>query len=136
MYNYVTQHIFVEYGFVEALPRRWVFHVDTEGGNRWRDEFLIVEVDDDPEDSTKLTFDWHYDTPTEEQIEWIEEQLERLQKLDDALKKGVEKLKSEHEKFTITEYHRAYKEALQLALDHQDDEVSEKTVVFDEYDEL
>ena len=143
MYEYVTPHILKDYGFVEAYPRRWIFQVDKNGKKRDAEEFLYVEIDEEEVDSgKKLVFDWHYDTPNEAQVEWIERQLKRLRGLDSVVKDGVESLSSSHEKFTITEYHRAYKEVMELALEHKDDEVSKKTVVFDEddnnggYDEL
>jgi uncharacterized protein YaaR (DUF327 family) len=129
MYDYVTPHIVKDYGFVEAYPRRFIFHVDSQGSQRYQEEFLYVEVDED--DSGKKLFDWHFITPSKQQLEWIQNQLSRLEGLEDYIQKETDKLKSDHERNTIRTFHEAYKEAFKLALEHKDDEVSTKTVHFD-----
>ena len=133
MYDYVTPHILMDFGFVEMYPRRFIFHVDSQGNKRYSDEYLYVEIDEDSTEGQK-TFDWHYETPTEAQLDWIQTQLTRLEGLDEYIQKETEKLSSDHEKGTIRTFHEAYKEAFRLALQHKDDEVSTKTVLFDEDD--
>jgi len=135
-YTYITQHILMDYGFVEAYPRRFIFHVDAQGTSRYEDDFLTVEIDEDPDDPSKHVLDWHYLRPTEAQLEWISNQLKRLESLEDTMKKGLTDLTSEHEKNTIETYYYAYKEAFELSLKHKDDEISNKTtIVYDEDDD-
>lgn len=117
----------MDYGFVEAYPRRFVFHVDAEGGYRRKAEFLTVEIDEDPEDPSKRTFDWHFRTPTDAQIHWINTQLNRLKDMEYNMEKGLEALPEGHEKTTILNYYLAYREALQLAFAHRNDKVSKNT---------
>jgi hypothetical protein len=120
---------------VEAYPRRFIFNVDKRGTRKHKDEFLTVEIDEDPENLATHTFDWHYRTPTELQLKWISFQLERLKSLADVVKEGLAELSSEHEKNTIDTYYHAYMEAFQLALVHKDDAVSSRTTIFDDDEE-
>jgi hypothetical protein len=131
-YTYITPHILMDYGFVEAYPRRFLFEVDSHGGKRFRQEYLIVEIDEDPENPDKAALEWHYNTPNEDQLEWIARQLKRMELIEDLVKRGLVDVTSEHEKNTLETFYNAYKEAFELALHHQEDEVSSRTTVFDE----
>jgi len=135
-YDYVTQHILKDYGFVEAYPRRFLFHVDANGEEYDEDQYLSVEIDEDSEDPSKRVFDWHFLTPSEAQLQWIRRQLKHLLSVEEEVEKGAEELTSEHEKNTILTFHRAYKEAFELSLIHKDDPVSTKTTyeIFDDED--
>lgn len=135
-YGYITQHILMDYGFVEGYPRRFSFHVDQQGGKRRQDDFLVVEIDEDPDHPGTNILDWHFATPTPAQLEWISRQLQRLESMEDTIQTGLADLTSDHEKNTIDTYYRAYKEAFELALAHKDDPVSTKTSFPDYEDEL
>lgn len=134
-YTYITPQILMDYGFVEAYPRRFMFEVDSYGGKRNRNEYLIVEIDEDPDTPGKAVLEWHYNTPSEAQLDWISRQLKRLESLDDVVKKGLAEVTSEHEKYTLETFYNAYKEAFELALHHKEDEVSDRTTVFDGEDD-
>lgn len=117
----------MDYGFVEGYPRRFVFHVDDEGGKRNRAEFLVVEIDEDPNDSSKKLFEWHFRAPSHAQLHWIRHQLARLKGMENKMEKGLEELPEGHERSTIEAYYNAYMEALELAMVHKDDEESDNT---------
>ena len=59
----------------------FMFEVDSHGGKRYHNEFLIVEIDEDAE-TGKVALEWHYNTPNEEQVDWITRQLKRLESLE------------------------------------------------------
>ncbi|KAG7366650.1 SET methyltransferase domain containing protein [Nitzschia inconspicua] len=126
-YSYITQHILMDYGFVEAYPRRFIFHVDAKGTDRNNKQFLIVEIDEDPEDPTKRTFEWHFRKPTDAQLHWIYNQLSRLKDMEFTMEEGLKALPDGHEKDTILAFYLAYREAFQLAMVHKDDDVSDNT---------
>jgi hypothetical protein len=126
-YSYITQHILADYGFVEGYPRRFIFHVDTQGTKRYRREYLVVEIDEDPNDPTKRVLEWHFRTPSDAQVHWIHDQLDRLKDMKYAMDKGLRALPKGHERSTIEAYYLAYREALQLAFAHRDDDVSQNT---------
>lgn len=117
----------MDYGFVEGYPRRFIFHVDSNGNYMNRGDFLLVEIDEDPEDPTKRTFDWHFRVPTDAQLHWIYNQLSRLKDMESTMKKGLDALPEGHEKNTILSFYMAYREALQLSMAHKNDEVSKNT---------
>ena len=125
----------MDYGFVEAYPRRFIFRVDSYGEKRRENEFLIVEIDEDPETPGKIVLEWHFNTPSEDQLEWIDYQLKRMESLEEVVKESLPEITSEHEKHTVEAFYRAYKEAFELALKHKEDEVSTRTTVFDEFEE-
>jgi len=138
-YTYVTPNILMDYGFVEGYPRRFTFEVDEQGLEIEEREFLTVEIDEDPHTTVNkqhpIVLDWHYRIPTLAQLAWISKQLKRLEALEEYMNKGLSELTAEHEKNTIETYYNAYKEALELALKHKDDEVSRKTTVVRDSDE-
>eukprot|EP00978_Attheya_sp_CCMP212_P008022 scaffold18709_cov50-Attheya_sp.AAC.1 len=147
-YEYDTQQIYSEYGFVELYPRRWRLGLarlddDSEQG-------IIAEIDQDLE-TGKKTFQWIFETPTEATIHWISEQLARLKKIEPNVRQRIEEhLKNhhrqqqqehqqinddggkhqhimhfniEHESGSILELYEGYLEVLELALEHKDDPV-------------
>lgn len=128
-YTYVTQHILVDYGFVEDYPRRWMFEIHKDGIEADGDiddedfETFVADVDEDPETPGKITLKWHFATPNELQVPVIEEDLKKLKSMEDQVTKGVASLSSDHEKKTILDLYHGYIEVFELALIHRDDEV-------------
>ena len=130
-YYATSQFMFVEYGFVEGYPRRWAFDILNEEEDGY--EHLYCEITTDPNDDTKLVFQWVFKAPTKRSILWMREQLDRLKAIEGLMKEGLEELESafgtetihnlEYERETIVEYYEAYIEAFELALDHKDDPV-------------
>ncbi|KAL3893431.1 MAG: hypothetical protein SGARI_008178 [Bacillariaceae sp.] len=133
-YTYITPHILMDYGFVEAYPRRFLFEVDSHGGKRYENEFLIVEIDEDAE-TGKVALEWHFNTPSEAQLEWISRELKRLEATEESVKSGLAAVTSEHEKYTLETLYNAYKEAFELSLHHKEDDVSERTTIWEEEEE-
>jgi hypothetical protein len=126
-YSYITQHILGDYGFVEGYPRRFMFHIDASGDKRHRSEYLVAEIDEDPNDPNHRTFEWHFRTPSDAQLHWIHDQSSRLKDMKPVMDKGLKALPKGHERNTIQAFYLAYQEALQLAFDHRDDDVSQNT---------
>jgi hypothetical protein len=146
-YQYDTQQIYSDYGFVELYPRRWklgLARLDDEQG-------IIAEIDQDLE-TGKKTFQWIFETPTEATIHWISKQLARLKKIEPKVRQRIkEHLKNhhrqqqqkqqqqnsevggmhqhimhfniEHESVSLLELYEGYLEVLELALEHKDDPV-------------
>merc|ERR1719491_2344458 len=85
-YTYLTPHILKDYGFVELYPRRWRL----SGGGGGGDKGLIGEVDEDPMNPGKKTFQWIFDTPNQKNIEWLTQQLQRLQEMEEHVRTQIE----------------------------------------------
>ena len=129
-YSTSTQYIFGQYGFVELYPRRWIF--DVYDGDTLH-QLLNCEVTTDPSDDTKMVFQWIFTKPTELSIVWMEKQLARLKSIESLVKTELSELESkvgsdaiyniEHEREQILEYYEVYIEVLELALEHQNDQV-------------
>jgi hypothetical protein len=146
-YVYLTQSIFKDYGFVELYPRRWrlgsarydknIEPIDNKQG-------LIGEIDEEVDDDgvTIKTFKWVFDTPNEESIQWIEDKLNRLTKIESNVRNDIDKHRRQkqtiekdyntrdvifnidHEVDSLLELYEGYIEVLQLAIKHQNDPVS------------
>ncbi len=129
-YSTTTQVIFVQYGFVELYPRRWIF--DVYDGDTLH-QLLSCEVTTDPSDDTKMVFQWIFTKPTESSIVWMKTQLARLKSIESLVKTELRELESkvgsdaiyniEHEQEQILEYYEGYVEVLELALEHRNDPV-------------
>jgi len=152
-YNFHTQTIFKEYGFVELCPQRWYL------GGTFEDETdpdgvqeLTVEVDRDGA-TNELILRWIFETPNSATLEWVQTQLDRLLSIESEIRERVaslaeavamefgEDLKDffnvEHERDTILEYFEAYVVMLRLALKHKDDPLYISQLDFDlEFEEL
>jgi len=132
-----TQFIFVEYGFVELYPQRWFFD---------RDQSIIAEVTTDTTDETKKVFKWIFESPNEQSILWIREQLARLKSIESTVRGGVRELETvllqegiettiyniDHERDTILELYEGFVQVFELALEHKDDPVAVTKESFDE----
>lgn len=81
-----------------------------------------MEIDEDPEKEGELIFKWLFYGPTEERIEWVEKELERLKDMEEDVKECTDELSSSHEKYSLQEYYRVLVEAFELALLHKGDE--------------
>jgi len=116
-YVYLTPSILNDYGFVEQYPRRFRLEED----NR-----LVAEIDIDETTGEKF-LTWPLKKyPNTEQLNYIHAQLKRLRDLDDIISKGAAKLESVHERDVITEYHRALKEVMELAIAYREDGIPSK----------
>jgi len=146
-YTYLTPHILKDYGFVELYPRRWRLGGGGGGGGH---KGLIGEIDEDPLNNGKKTFQWIFETPNQKDIEWLTHQLQRLQKMEDKVRTQIEKHRKSskkrssnssnhedtneehdedmrfniaHEAETLVELYEGYVEVLHLAIEHQHDAV-------------
>lgn len=129
-YNYVTQPIFTDYGFLEKYPRRWELGAK---GN------VIAEIDIN---NGQKTFHWIFKRPSEKTIQWISNQLERLHAINDKFQEDVANHKItpadatashhniEHEADTLLELYEGYVEVLEMALEHKDDPVGVTSTQF------
>merc|ERR1712238_193263 len=70
----------------ELYPRRWRL----SGGGGGGDKGLIGEVDEDPMNPGKKTFQWIFDTPNQKNIEWLTQQLQRLQEMEEHVRTQIE----------------------------------------------
>ena len=132
-YTYDTAMIFNDYGFLEFYPRRWPLN---PGGYK-----VIAEIDEDLE-TGKKSFQWIFDTPTEETIAWVESHLKRLKGMEAKLRKGIADHKTsnaggkhnniEHEADSLLEIFEGYIEVLEMALEHKDDPVGVSEEQFEE----
>merc|ERR1712238_324062 len=82
-YTYLTPHILKDYGFVELYPRRWSLGGGGGGGGH---KGLIGEIDEDPLNNGKKTFQWIFETPNQKDIERLTHQLQRLQKMEEKVR--------------------------------------------------
>ena len=146
-YVYLTQSIFKDYGFVELYPRRWrlgLRRFDKNLESMDNKQGLIGEVDEEVDEDgvTRKTFKWVFDTPNKESIQWIEDKLNRLTKIESNVRNDIEKHRKrkqtiekdyntrdvifniDHEADSLLELYEGYIEVLQLAIKHQNDPVS------------
>jgi len=136
-YDFHTQTIFKEYGFVELYPQRWYLggtfedKTDPDGVQE-----LTVEVDRDGA-TNELILRWIFQTPNSATLEWVQTQLDRLLSIESEIRERVASLAEavgkefgedlqdifnvEHERYTILEYFEGYVMMLRLALKHKDD---------------
>ena len=132
-YSYDTAKIFNDYGFLEFYPRRWP--LNPEGQN------VIAEIDEDLETGAK-SFQWIFQTPSPDTIEWVTSQLAHLRKIEEPLRKRVEEHKRskaggkhnniEHEADSLLEIFEGYIEVLDMALKHKNDPVGVSPDQFEE----
>jgi hypothetical protein len=138
-YEINTQWIFVEFGFVELYPRRFVFDVDlAKTDTNYHQELTFEITTEHPNDeNSKRIFKWIAETPDEKSVAWMRKELARLKSIETRVRKEVSELERvlleegggstvhnvEHERDTILEYYEAYLEAFELALEHKDDPV-------------
>jgi hypothetical protein len=148
-YEYLTQHIFKDYGFVELYPRRWRLgpaRYDKNTNPIDNKQGLIAEIDEeiDEDDGVTITktFKWVFDTPNERSIEWIKDKLNRLTEIESNVRNDIDKHRKskqsiekdyntrdvifniDHEADSLLELYEGYVEVLQLAIKHQNDPVS------------
>jgi hypothetical protein len=88
-YRYVTTKYVMDHGFVMEYPRKFVFPVNKEGLTDYSRHWLVVEIDNDTE-TNKLTMQWCVDTPNANQVQWIQNELQRLWKLHETVYKDVD----------------------------------------------
>mmetsp|Transcript_27718 Transcript_27718/g.59242 ORF Transcript_27718/g.59242 Transcript_27718/m.59242 type:complete len:437 (-) Transcript_27718:340-1650(-) len=141
-YSYLTQNIFMDYGFLEMYPRRWLLGLEDDGNDE-RLERVIAEVDQDLESGEK-TFRWIFERPGKQAINWITEQLDRLRDIEIEFALDVAKHKKktaklagssfniEHEAASLLEIYEGYVEILEMALEHKDDPVGVTLEAFEE----
>mmetsp|Transcript_7170 Transcript_7170/g.10467 ORF Transcript_7170/g.10467 Transcript_7170/m.10467 type:complete len:381 (+) Transcript_7170:52-1194(+) len=122
--SYVTPQIFLDYGFVEQLPRRFAFfYPGDEEEEEDDDEF---EYDDEEEDDSSGIVVWEVNedkkivwigaAPNSSQISWLQVHLKRLQDVKNAVTERKRRLKNQYEAQGIMDYYQALTEALQLAI--------------------
>jgi spermidine synthase len=103
-YFYGTSHIFRDYGFIEQYPRRWVFGK------------IVFDLDYKDGDPNELQVSWVFDPSSDDDNEFFEEQLDRLQEF------ATEHLETQPNDFpdwewsNINIYHQALINAMSHAL--------------------
>jgi len=127
-YEYTTAEIFVDYGFLELYPRRWPL------------DDLIAEVDEDLVTGEK-SFQWIFETPSEETAQWMESHLSRLRSIEADVRESISEHKShkgakhqdiDHEAYSLLELFEGYVEVLELGLKHKNDDPGVTEVQFTE----
>lgn len=125
--SYVTPQIFLDYGFVEQLPRRFAFFYPGDGeddNDEDDDDFDDDDIDDDDDSPAMLVWEvnedkeivWLETTPTSGQISWLKDHLKRLQDVKNAVAERKRILKTQYEATAIMDYHRVLTEAFELAI--------------------
>jgi len=119
-YEYLTQPIFKDYGFLEFYPRRW--KLAPEG------QEIVAEIDQDLVTGEK-TFQWIFEQPDNKTMVWISKQLDRLKELAPQAVRVIAQHKLEtvgekhqniaHEADSMKELFDGYMEVLQMALNHR-----------------
>jgi len=127
--TYGTQHLLMDYGFVEEYPQRWIFHIDNLEQDTETIVFELIE-DQEEDDLVVLKVHWHTNVrPDLQMINFMLNQLKRLRTLDTYIMENSLKLYSEHERTVITKFYNSMKIALQHAIwdvmDEDDDDVSD-----------
>ena len=125
-YTYLTQQIYVDYGFLELYPRRWLLGTDESD--------VIAEVDQDLRTGRK-SFKWIFETPSEAIFQWISHQLKRLRSIDANVRDRISKHRTkgaggkalrhniQHEADSLVELYEGYIEILEMALEHKDGDI-------------
>ena len=112
-YQYITPSLLVDFGFVEQYPRRFFLEEERQ---------LVAEIDIDETTGDKF-LKWPLgNLPSFDQVNYMVAQLKRLNNINDALAHHVTQLESDHERDIILEWHRAYKEVLELAVAYREGE--------------
>jgi len=139
-YQYSTQDILLDYGFVEFYPRRWRL-----GSIGWeRKDQIMAEIDENMDGSKQ--FRWIFKQPSPQVIEWTTFHYNRLKSIETKLRKDVADLRTshktgrsdnsnnniEHEADTVLEMFEGYLEVLQLALENKLDKVGVSQTEFEE----
>lgn len=136
-YDFSTQSVLVDYGFVELYPRRWDLGPKDENN----DHDSLCEVDQDLETGEK-TFRWIFHKPSPKTLSYVDAHLKRLKSIEADVREKFTKHRStvgrphnnvEHEADCLLEYYEAYVEALELALKHKDDPIGVTMEAFEEH---
>lgn len=121
--NYGTPEILRDYGFVEDYPQRWIFDDILKFEIRDKSE-INIEAETDvqrlvlPKDDS-LVFEWlNEEKLTEEDKNFIEEELERLMELTDTKIKSAIATVPKKELDVIIKYHSTLTHALSMALEN------------------
>ena len=130
-YEYSTVEIYVDYGFLELYPRRWPLTHRQD---------LVAEVDEDLATGEK-SFQWIFETPTEETVKWMTSHLSRLRSIETNVRelvaehknhKGAQHQNIEHEAYSLLELFEGYMEVLELGLEHKHEDPGVTEVQFEE----
>mmetsp|Transcript_5898 Transcript_5898/g.9278 ORF Transcript_5898/g.9278 Transcript_5898/m.9278 type:complete len:387 (+) Transcript_5898:14-1174(+) len=108
-----TPEILRDFGFVENYPQRWVymyegvwFQLDYDEGNK---EFVVIFDEGEPKED-------YWGIPTEEAVQFLRNELRRLDELAVTVLKTPPNQIPEHEWNTILQFHRATGVALREAI--------------------
>ena len=121
--NYGTPEILRDYGFVEDYPQRWIFDDVLKFEIRDKSKIEIEEESEVkrlvlPKDES-LEFEWLTEEKlVEDDLVFLESELERLTKLADSKFKKARKTVPEKEMDVIVQYHSALTNALSLAIEN------------------
>jgi hypothetical protein len=141
-YNYGTQEILTDYGFVDDFPQRWIW--DEMPGVEDESDPLMIEVDqvEKPDlynpDITTMQYEvtWHTDVrPNVDTLNFMTAHVNRLDNLERGLLTATEALESGHERYTIRQYYKSLKMALKLAMRSSNDEAVNELADVDGADE-
>lgn len=122
-YEYVTQNILMDYGFLENYPRRWTINYN-------EDDPMILEVYQNETTGEKYAV-WPFAQDTlplgVDELNWIRAQLTRLRAMEGYLKKEVQELQSDHERGVLLDYHAGYMEAFEMAIQYREEGIKKNT---------
>jgi len=119
-FTYITPQIFLDYGFVEQYPRRFAF--DTGFEEEDNELGLLIEIDENGDNELELS--WLNGGPYWEEVEWLEEQKQRLDELD--MEARTQNLPHPHEASAAQDYYQSLLVAIDFAIQAAEDEAEDE----------